>query len=311
MRPITGTGRSRSAAHMRCSPVMNSRAAAASSAAISWMFAPPMKARSPAPVSTTARSSSRAASAVTSPTNSAISAAPRMFSRAALSIVTRATVPASRDWKSTCTRGPVAIRLSLLHLEDRARGGDFIAGDGEAALDEDQTRGALHDAGARFDEVPRVDRSDELYVELDRDARPPLDGLPRDDAHHMIEQRGEHAAVNDPRGIGVLRFRQERITPRPLLLPRPERAEQPEKAVQRARLPAVQGRIARRVLARHPHPFPSSIAATRSASRRISPASSTPREFCSWSASPAATSACVIRLRASNTGTASTETPRM
>ena len=45
----------------RCTSVMKSRALARSSAAISGMLAPPMKALSPAPVSTSARKSSRAA----------------------------------------------------------------------------------------------------------------------------------------------------------------------------------------------------------------------------------------------------------
>ena len=55
-RPITGTGQSRIALQAMCRRVMNSRALSAQSPPSSLRSAPPMKARFPAPVSTTARS---------------------------------------------------------------------------------------------------------------------------------------------------------------------------------------------------------------------------------------------------------------
>ncbi len=55
MRPITGTGHSRIASQAWCRRVMNRRALSVQKAPSSLRSAPPMKARSPAPVSTTAR----------------------------------------------------------------------------------------------------------------------------------------------------------------------------------------------------------------------------------------------------------------
>src|SRR5216683_1503061 len=64
MRAMTGTGSRRTASQARWSSVMKSRALPSSSAAMSRMSAPPMKARSPAPRSTTARKLSSSPSAV-------------------------------------------------------------------------------------------------------------------------------------------------------------------------------------------------------------------------------------------------------
>src|SRR5271166_980895 len=96
MRAITGTGRRRNTSQLRCTSVMKARADAGSRSAISLMSAPPMKARSPAPRSTTARRVPSMPRASTAATRSDITAVFNVFSFAGLSIVTTATPRASR-----------------------------------------------------------------------------------------------------------------------------------------------------------------------------------------------------------------------
>src|SRR5439155_1086230 len=62
---MTGTGSRWNPSQQRCTRVMNSRALSVSSAASSLMSAPPTKARSPAPVTITSRSSGSTSSAFT------------------------------------------------------------------------------------------------------------------------------------------------------------------------------------------------------------------------------------------------------
>src|SRR5690606_23532733 len=96
MRAITGTGRRRTASQQRCTRVMNARPPPGSVIApISSMSAPPTKAFGPAPVRTTARSASSAASCSNTATKASITAAFMVFRRRSLSIVTRATRPPS------------------------------------------------------------------------------------------------------------------------------------------------------------------------------------------------------------------------
>ena len=83
-RAITGTGTVATASHRPASRVMKTRALAGSSAAISAMSAPPMKARSPLPRSTSTRSRRLGAPALPARRcRSAIAAEPTMFSRPA------------------------------------------------------------------------------------------------------------------------------------------------------------------------------------------------------------------------------------
>src|SRR5215471_4619222 len=91
---------------------MSSRALSESSAANSLMSVPPIKARSPAPVTTTTRNSGSASSVCTASTISTISARSSALSFRALSIVSRARCPPSgRSSRATLT--PIARFLRL------------------------------------------------------------------------------------------------------------------------------------------------------------------------------------------------------
>src|SRR5271169_5288352 len=105
MRAMTGTGSRRNASQQRCTDVMNLRAAAWSSSAMS---APPTKARPPAPVRIASRSCGSAASPDAVSTISSISAELRLLSLPGLSIVSRAIWPPSG--RSSCaTRNRLAL----------------------------------------------------------------------------------------------------------------------------------------------------------------------------------------------------------
>src|SRR5690349_16997182 len=108
MRAMTGTGKRRAASQARWSSVMNSRALASSSAAMSRMSAPPMKARSPAPRSTTARRVSSRPSAVSCSPRAAMSARLRTLSFPGWSTVTCATRAAARSSMRVSIRGASA-----------------------------------------------------------------------------------------------------------------------------------------------------------------------------------------------------------
>src|SRR5271169_1145556 len=108
MRAMTGTGSRRNPSQQRCTRVMNLRAAAWSSAAISAMSAPPTKARPPVPVRIASRSCGSAASPDAVSTISSISAELRLLSLPGLSIVSRAIWPPSG--RSSCaTRNRLAL----------------------------------------------------------------------------------------------------------------------------------------------------------------------------------------------------------
>src|SRR6516162_4070332 len=106
---MTGTGKRRNASQHRCTEVIKLRALSRSSAAISPISAPPTKARSPAPVTITSRSSSSEASAAVVSMISVISARLRLFILAALSIVSRARWPPSGRF-SRRTRTLIPLR---------------------------------------------------------------------------------------------------------------------------------------------------------------------------------------------------------
>src|SRR6185437_13882479 len=108
MRAMTGTGKRRAASQARWSSVMNSRALVSSSPAMSRISAPPMKARLPAPRSTTARKPSSRPSAVSCSTSAAMSARLRMLSLPGWSTVTWATRPAARSSSRVPMRGDSA-----------------------------------------------------------------------------------------------------------------------------------------------------------------------------------------------------------
>src|SRR6185312_332999 len=115
MRAMTGTGKRRAASQARWSSVMNSRALVSSSPAMSRISAPPMKARLPAPRSTTARKPSSRPSAVSCSPSAAMSARLRMLSLPGWSTVTCATRPAARSSMRVSMRG-VSATLDQLDL---------------------------------------------------------------------------------------------------------------------------------------------------------------------------------------------------
>ena len=89
MRAITGAGKRRTASQQRWTWVMKCLAPSASRPDISPMSAPPTKARSPAPVSTSACKSASRANSARQATKACISALFRLLARRGLSIVTR------------------------------------------------------------------------------------------------------------------------------------------------------------------------------------------------------------------------------
>src|SRR6266852_3139745 len=117
MRATTGTGSRRAASQARWSSVMKSRALPSSSAAMSRMSAPPMKARSPAPRSTTARKLSSSPSAVSWFPSAPMSARSRMLSLPGWSTVTWAMRPAARSSMRVVMRGPCAASATLNELD--------------------------------------------------------------------------------------------------------------------------------------------------------------------------------------------------
>src|SRR5271163_798275 len=119
----------RSASQLWCTRVMKARAVVWSSAAISVMSAPPMKARSPAPRSTTARRSGRCASASASATRPAMRPLCSVFSLAALSIV-RVATPRGSILAETRMLPPIIGRSAViagLHCPVRLAGTQPVA----------------------------------------------------------------------------------------------------------------------------------------------------------------------------------------
>ena len=106
-RAITGTGARRIASHTRCVRDGPSDASCCTKVDISLMFAPPMKDRSPAPVSTTTRKRGSVETRSNASASSRLPPLPSALRCSALLTVMRATVPAS-------PRSSIVTRMMLI-----------------------------------------------------------------------------------------------------------------------------------------------------------------------------------------------------
>jgi hypothetical protein len=103
--------------------------------------------------------------------------------------------------------------------------------DGAGALHEQERSRLPHHATLGFDEFPRLDRSDELYVELDCHLRRSTIHDPPGNSKRLVEQRQQSTAVHDSARVHMPLLRKEAELREPVLSVLPERTYQINEAL--------------------------------------------------------------------------------